>query len=295
MRKLIGNMQINRTDMAVEFRTCAKAKRQFGVSSRSVKYDFGVDETVVELKSHNSLGRERGRYVTFDAPFLFGTHQCEISEMLQDLIKKEIRRLSKGSKNVLIVGVGNDGLTSDSLGPKTLEKVQISRSFDGTRIGGVAPNVPLISKVSPNVLGNTGIESFDIVEAVVDKIKPDLLIVVDSLCARSVSRVGQSFQISTAGIQPGSGVGNRQKELSVSTLNVPVVAIGVPMVVQTFSLFNDLFADLGGGYDGLVAEMWGELQGSGVGELVVTPKEVDYIVETCANIIAKAINTAFFG
>ena len=294
--KIRNNVNLyNRTDMAVEFCKNSNSQKMFGVLSKTIKHDNSVVETIVELKAKNSLGRERGRYVTIDAPLLFCNEKSNVSSVVCELLKNEIKRLSNKAQNILIIGIGNDGLTSDALGPKTLENIQISRSFNGEKLAGFGKNIPLVSKFSPNVLGNTGIESFDVVEAVVDKIKPDLLIVIDSLCARSVTRVGQSFQISTAGIQPGSGVGNRQKELSVFTLNVPVVAIGVPMVVQTFSLFNDLFSGLGEESSEFVHELWSELKNSGVGELVVTPKEVDFIVETCAEIITKAINTALFG
>ena len=173
-----------------------------------------------------------------------------------------MRELAPDGKNVLTVGLGNKLLTADALGCLTIEKtvVYVTEKY-------------AVRVFAPGVAGVTGIESYDVIKGLVEAVAPDLVIAVDSLCASKVSRIATSFQLSDAGITPGSGVKNARKPLSRDTLGVKVISIGVPMVVYA----STILAEGGAGFIG------GE-------DMVVTPEDVDIMVENCAGIIAGAIN-----
>jgi len=185
--------------------------------------------------------------------------------------------LSGNKKNVLVVGLGNPNLTADGLGNATVKRLLITRH--------ISPHIkklPSISAILPNVLGVTGIESFDVIKGVVDRIQPDLVLAVDSLASATVGRIGAAFQICSGGITPGSGVSNHRERLSVQTLGVDVISIGVPLVVYATTIIEEVL--------NTTKEYSQEIS-----SLIVTPKEIDILVEECSKIISSAINLAYLG
>src|SRR5699024_9289309 len=153
-------------------------------------------------------------------------------ELIQLLKKNHIKPNSTG----LIVGLGNWNVTPDALGPMTTEKILVTSHLFMLEDENVADGYRSVSAISPGVMGVTGIETSDIIYGIVEKIKPDFIIAVDALASRSIERINETIQISDSGIHPGSGVGNKRKELSKETLGVPVIAIGVPTVVDAVTI-----------------------------------------------------------
>ena len=186
---------------------------------------------------------------------------------------------------ILILGLGNDDITPDSLGPKVVKNIFVTKHlFD---LGQLEAGLGIIGAIAPGVMGQTGIETSDIIKALVKKTKPELVFVIDALASRSLHRVNRTIQISTAGINPGSGVGNKRKEISYKTLGVPVVAIGVPTVVDIASIFYDLksfFNEKENGYDIRSSLIESDLN------YMVTSKDIDEMMNMMSDIISKAIN-----
>lgn len=218
--------------------------------------DVCVDRALSE-----KTGKPPGLYVTVESRAA-AEGDRKIYPRISEAIAEVLREMAPSCVSALTVGLGNKLLTADALGCLTLEKLIVTA---GKREG--------IRALAPGVAGVTGIESYDVIKGVVDAIKPDLVIAVDSLCAAKASRIASSFQISDAGITPGSGVKNARRPLNEQTLGTRVISVGVPMVVYASAILAEGGGEIGDGED-----------------MVVTPKDVDIIVEDCASIIAGAIN-----
>ena len=232
-------------------------------------------KTFVSLDNDNEYGKPAGEYITYELKSDFVGSGEVIGEMAQDF-----ERLFKGKKNILFVGVGNQSIVSDSLGPSVISKLDSPANYKTK-----------VSKISPNVEGNTGIESSDLVRLAIDLVKPDLVVVIDSLASRNFNRVGKSFQISTGGIVPGSGSGKKGLfEFSKDTLGVPVVAVGVPIVVHFKSYLFELVSlmKLKEECSCLAYEYIGTEDS--LRSVILAPKEVDVIVDFASTVIANAIN-----
>lgn len=277
-----------RTDMAVE-----AFERGAPNSIEKSELRHGIVKSVVHVESEEQvrlLGKKKGTYVTFDAKnTFFRTKECE--NALVEYMSAAFRELAAprffGRSKVLVVGLGNRGMTADSLGPKLLTKLRIEEE-NGKR-GMLA--------LAPGVRGVTGVESFDVVKGVTDRVRPDLVVVVDTLASSRSSRLYSSFQLSTAGISPGGGVGNAKQALSFESLSVPVIAAGVPLVMYARTLVGDTIerysertgtrCDVGELNLAVAESLFGDYN------LVVTPKEIDLIVDNCADVLARALNKAF--
>ena len=227
--------------------------------------------TYVEiLKDDNPLGKKMGKYVTVEMPrfkeFGFAFYKA-ISEEMKDIIKD----LSvKEDPTVMVIGLGNKKITPDALGPLTLDKLVVSRHLY-EEIPGFSSNLGKIFALKTGVLGTTGIETLEIVSGVVKRVKPDLIVAIDSLASRDVSRLATTIQITDTGIMPGSGIGNNRKELSSDTLGMPVIGIGVPFVIDAARMTEN----------------------SKLSGMFVTPKEIDVLVNQMTDIISAGINLAF--
>ncbi len=185
--------------------------------------------TEVNLKEKNDLGKKKGTYITIEFDDITDSDNSDkvIDVLINELIK--ILKIDKDSYG-LIVGLGNDKSTPDSLGPLTINNIIVTNHI--YILDELSENYKRLSAINPGVMGETGIETSDIIEAVVNKIKPDYLIVIDSLASKSIQRLNKTIQITNTGIHPGSGIGNKRKEISCDTLGIPVIAIGVPTVVD---------------------------------------------------------------
>lgn len=245
-----------------------------------------------------SIGKEKGTYVTLYSPPLNQTD----TKFRKDLINecaKEIREMAgkEKIKNVLVVGLGNRNVTADSLGPAVLDKLLVTRHIKEGLPTDISGKLNSLCAIAPGVLGITGIETAEIIKGIVKNVCPSLIIAVDSLASRSLERIMTTIQISDAGIAPGSGVGGKNKALNEKEMGVKVIAIGVPLVVYASTVAGDLLKEAADKLDmGMRAEALHPLI-SGIAsvngsEMIVTPKEIDFVVDICAKVLAMGINTA---
>ena len=250
---------------------------EFGADVHSDFEDDIVKRTriVVDKEFSKKIGKPEGEYITVETCVVKEGNKPEflrVSESLAESIEKLCT-----AKNILIVGLGNPDMTADSLGKRVLDNVMITRHLN------YGADLPSTCGIYPNVLGVTGIESFDIIKGVVGRVKPECILVVDSLAGASVSRISSAFQISNAGITPGSGISNHRTRLDKKSLGCDVISIGVPLVVYASTVIEDAYGGNAEEYD------------ANIGNMIVTPKDIDLLVSDCALVIAKAINIALFG
>lgn len=261
----------------------------------------GIERTVVTIRdaqTAKALGRPVGVYVTLSCPqrmsIELGTRRA-LSEALGQAIAG---MLPGACRTVLVAGLGNRTVTPDALGPRTVERVLVTRHMDGCLPQDVSERLRSVCAAAPGVLGVTGIETAEVLRGMVAHVRPDAVIVVDALAARSSQRICSTIQVADTGITPGSGVGNHRKALTRETLGIPVIAVGVPMVVYASTIARDAMGYLGAA-DGAseadeerLATCVEQVVSMRLGDLIVTPREVDALVERMAGIVAEGINLA---
>ena len=257
---------------------------------------------IITKEAAEKVNKAIGKYITIDAPDLaarpldlFNNVEKCLSDELRSLIRFDINK-----STALVVGLGNQGITPDSLGPKAAEKVFVTRHIKGFAPDAFDFELPSVCSIAPGVLGVTGVETADIVRGVVSFAKPDYIIAIDSLASRRASRISSIIQLSDAGISPGSGVGNLRSELSKASLGVPVIAIGVPLVVRASTITRDTIStilkeSLVDNSESMLDELESRIIEKSLDDMIVTPKDIDIIVEDMSRIIANAINSALFG
>ncbi len=266
-----------RTDLAIE-RT-EEGTLPSGV--RSVERQEGqavvTHISVLNREGAAALGKSEGEYITVTMPALSDTPVPDPE--LSGCIARSLSGLLPKEGPVLVVGLGNTQITPDALGPKTAAAVLATRHITGelARTAGLE-GLRGTAVLAPGVLGQTGIESFEIVAGVAQRVQPSAIIAIDALASRKVERLGCTVQMSDTGISPGAGVGNRRAELSRRTLGVPVIALGVPTVVDAETLCQDL-----AGHPVHLPENAG---------MLVTPKEIDLLIARAAALLGHAINCA---
>lgn len=278
-----------RTDLALERREYIKKKTVDGVISSNEQYDT-VKVTRIEIineKGEQLLQKPKGKYVTLEmSPFTGYTSCC--GNQVQ-ILAEEIRKLLPKYGTVLVAGLGNERITPDALGPKTANLILASRHISGElarKIG--LEGLRSVAAVVPGVLGKTGIETAEILEGTVRKIKPSAVIAIDSLASRKLGRLGATVQLADSGISPGSGIGNRRSAIDPGSLGVPVVAIGVPTVVDAATMTMDILES----HEGLNDEIRQHIASCEQGKMMVTPKEIDLVIERAAKFVAMGINLA---
>lgn len=305
-----------RTDLAVETRDAYKKALNLDMPGVTAEDEVIDDVKVTRVKvetpeGEENIGKPIGNYITLDAPQI-KENEPDKNEKVYMVLAKELRKLIGESKDksVLVVGLGNWNVTPDALGPKVISYIEVTR-----HILEYAPeyvNRPLrsVSAISPGVLGTTGMETGEVIKGVVDKIRPDLVIAIDALASRKLERISTTIQIADTGINPGSGIGNKRMALSEDTLGVPVIAVGVPTVVDAATMANDTLELMlenihkigsqdGVNYDKIEQmnqdEKYGlikEVLKPYVGDLVVTPKEIDAIITSVSDVVSQGINHA---
>ena len=270
-----------RTDLALERRELAPESCE-GITSETLS--MGNTKitriTVTNRAGEQAVGKPMGNYITIEVP-PFSDESVSDDER-RSAITVELSRILPKEGPVLIAGLGNSDITPDALGPKTVENILATRHIRGdlaTALGLGA--LRSVSVISPGVLGKTGMETGEIITGIVKEIQPAAVIVIDALASRRLARLGCTVQISDTGIIPGSGVGNARKEISQKTLGVPVVALGVPTVVDASTLARDL---LGSTAENRISE-----DSAG---MMVTPKEIDTVIDHAAQLVALSINCA---
>ena len=328
MHKIDLNKYEIRTDMAIDI--AEKNIDKFDTSSFLVE---DVKVTHIKLEDNNIINKKPGTYITIEFDDITDDDsKKKVSKIFLEELKKILNELSfKKEMNTMIIGLGNRKSPPDSLGPLVSEKIIVTKHFFDMNID-VDSSFSKVSSFYPGVTGITGIETCDFIYVVIDKVKPDLVIVVDALCSTSISRVNKSIQISDTGIYPGSGVGNKRKEISKQTLGVPVISIGIPTVVDAAVIVADTISFMSKNYAynkshskasklinkpvnylkkdisvsnddkktllGLVGLLNEEelinltyevLTPIGY-NLMVTPKEVDFVIEKLSDVISYGIN-----
>jgi len=303
-----------RTDLALESRENLSLEMGEELSGVEVTVeedeDLGIIVTWVEINNNEgatSMGKPIGNYITLESSLMKENDPDSHEEIIKILARKlgQLHRLGENS-TILVVGLGNRYVTPDALGPQVCENLLVTRHLSEE----VPQDLKLraVSALAPGVMGITGIETAEIIKGVVDRVKPDVVIAVDALAARKTSRINTTIQMSDAGVNPGAGLGNRRMPLNKESMGVPVLAIGVPTVVDAATLVNDtLDKMLGAMLDSITTEhpffemlntMQDEERHSVIGDILsnsnmfVTPKEIDAVVTRLAKIIANTLNIA---
>ena len=273
-----------RTDLAVEARELA------GGSVKGIDYKTYSESglsisrlTVKTEKAKQTLGKDIGTYITVALPSL--TDNFTSTDKRLATIGREIRRLIPVNGLILVVGLGNEEITPDALGPKTALKVLATRHIQGelARSAGLDGLRP-VAVMNTGVTGQTGIETGEYILSVVKRIRPNAVVVIDALASRRLERLGTTLQISDAGISPGAGVGNHRTRINKDTIGVPVISVGVPTVVDVQTLAGDL----------LGLERQGELENLPKlsRNMVVIPREIDLLTERASRLLGFALNAA---
>ena len=219
----------------------------------------GVKISKTTLTKNNKYNKKPGSYITLEFDDVTDSDNMK---KVSKVFKEELSKIIKIKGKTLVVGLGNIKSTPDSLGARVIDEIIVTSYLFDMNID-VDKNYSNVSAIKPGVTGETGIETQSIIKGVVKMIKPDLMIIVDSLSTSSLDRLNKSIQITTSGVYPGSGVGNKRKELSPKTLGIPVIVIGVPTVIS----YNNESSNL-----------------------MVTPKEIDFLIDKFVQIISYGIN-----
>jgi len=305
-----------RTDLAVEAKEIYSAQNNGETTGVEVdEYDEGdIKITNVKIVSdvgEKMMGKPQGTYITIDIPE-FVHYDGEAMDRVSVVMGKVLKPLIKleDSMTTLVVGLGNWNVTPDAIGPKVVSKIMVTRHLKQLVPDSIDEGIRPVCAISPGVLGITGMETGEIIRGVVDKIKPNLVICIDALASRKMDRVNRTIQIGTSGISPGAGIGNRRMQINEKTIGVPVIAIGVPTVVDAATLANDTIdlvldemirtAKAGGEFYNMLKtidkeekqKMISEILNPYVGNLVVTPKEIDMVINSLSKIIANGLNIA---
>lgn len=324
-----------RTDLAIE--AIENIDEVFGIKRKEENIDnFKVTSVFVDDEGSKKINKKKGNYITIEFEDITDFNNKEkIKELFSQKLKNLINSLKVDSeKDILVIGLGNDKSTPDALGPMSVNNILVTRHL--FLYNEIEEGFKKVAAINPGVMGQTGIETSDLIKAIVKAIKPSLVIAIDSLASQSIERVNKTIQLTDTGIHPGSGVGNSRKEISINTIGVPVIAIGVPTVVDavtivsdtinymykhyaftkenidnpmnklTFGNINYLKKDIKTNIEDKKAllGMLGSLNELETRELIfevltpigynlmVTPKEVDFIIEKLSDIIGNGINKA---
>lgn len=305
-----------RTDMAVERRDLYRKANNIeneidGIESNEEEIeDIRITRVqITNAQGEKALQKPMGNYITIDVKKINNIapeKEDKIVEVISQELSKIVDKHIQKQEEIMIVGLGNLYSTPDSLGSRVVNEVEITRHIKIYLPQYIDANTRAISAISPGVLGTTGIESAEIIRGIVDKIQPKMILAIDSLCSKNVSRINKSIQISDTGIVPGGGVGNSRDELSEKTLGIPVIALGVPTVVEMASITNDCL-------DLFIEDLQKKAESNDVlnklkdednyqkikealipndYNFIVTPKEIDELIDSMKDILSRGINEA---
>lgn len=303
-----------RTDMAVERNEIYKKQNSLaeeidGIeNANKIIKDIEISKVkITNENGANALGKPVGNYITLDVKEIKNADEErieEIAEIMADELRTIIGEHVSDTDDILVVGLGNRYVTPDALGPKVVPEIEVTRHILEYMPKIMPEDTRPVSAISPGVLGITGIETMEILNGIVQNIKPKMLIVIDALATRKLERISSSIQIADTGIVPGAGVNNARKEISINTLGIPVIAIGIPTVVDLATITNECINIF---IENLQQKA---MSNSTLNELkekdnyeeikealipkdynmIVTPKEIDKLIDNMSEIVARGIN-----
>ncbi|WMJ88625.1 GPR endopeptidase [Anaerocolumna sp. MB42-C2] len=296
---------VPRTDLALEVRETFD-EDNVEIQGVVLKEDYDKKKdirvttvTIKDQKGADAMGKPIGTYITIEAPKL-GEEDESFHEPITKEIAKYIKQLAgdASKREILIAGLGNREVTPDALGPQVVDNLFVTRhlvkefgsSFlEENKMGN-------ISAISPGVMAQTGMETSEVLRGIIRETMPKLVIVIDALAARSINRLNKTVQITDTGISPGSGVGNNRKALNKESLGVDVIALGVPTVVDAFTIVSDTmeqFMSKQGFGDNEIHQFMTELNEETMGNMFVTPKNIDESIKRISYTISEALNKCF--
>ena len=315
-----------RTDLALEEKERFESDQvevQGVVLEEEYDKEREIRVTTVRIETENgakTMGKPVGTYLTIEAPNLSspdeGIHR-EVSEELAKYLIEVMKKIipeSEHDKEVLVIGLGNRQATPDALGPYVADNLNVTRHIvkEYGKYAALEEMICVVSAIVPGVMAQTGMETAEIIKGVVRETKPDLLIVIDALAARNSRRLNRTIQIADTGINPGSGVGNYRNAITKETIGVPVIAIGVPTVVDAVTIVSDTMENLlsaletseslkgvglvlGGYSEAEKYELIKELIAPNLNSMFMTPKDIDETVKRLSYTISEGLNLAFSG
>lgn len=305
------NVNTSRCDLAIEAHEMLSAGSDEDFSIKGVIMEEDSEEGYIKVtrvrveneEGATNLGKPIGSYITIEMPARFYGQQ-EIYEQMCKRCAKELEKLTSQKlagedDTVLVIGLGNREITADSLGPKVIGSLMITRHLKKYIPEEIDEGIRPVCAIAPGVLGTTGMETEEIVRGLTEKIAPKLVIAIDALCSGKVERINTTIQITDTGITPGAGVGNKRKTINSETLGVPVIAIGVPTVVDAATIAAaGLEIAMTNHQDGVSRDFDNTNQYEKIrkaiepefGNMIVAPKDVDSITDDISSVIANGIN-----
>lgn len=320
-----------RTDLAIE-----SIKNIADISKIEIQDNIKITTVKVDEKISNLINKKKGNYVTIEfADVTDSTNYEKVKEVFIIELKKILKKLKiNKDSSCLVIGLGNYKSTPDSLGPITANNVLVTNHL--YELGELSSEYRRVSILVPGVMGQTGLETSDVILSIVNKFKPDFVLIIDALASQSIERVNKTIQMTDTGIHPGSGIGNSRKEISSEILNIPCIAIGVPTVVDAITIVSDtinymhkhytyskkninnplhklmvtqpnylkekielnakdkktLLGIIGTLNDNEIKQLLFEVLSPIGYNMMVTPKEVDFLIEKLSTLIATGINEA---
>lgn len=270
-----------RTDIALERHELLKDNECEGVLFQKQKNEKAVITTIeiLDERGEKALGKPKGKYITIDLPEF--SHESELLDGRLSAITKAIKDLlPPNAKTVLVAGLGNESITPDALGPLCAKQIFSTRHIEHEAQKDLQlPSLRPVAAVSTGVLGQTGIETAEYIKGIAELVEPEAVIVIDALASRKLSNLGKTVQLSDTGITPGAGVGNYRKTIDKSTLGVPVISMGVPTVVDGKTIVHDLTEN-------------SQNITNDADEMMVTPRDIDTVIQRAARLLALSINCA---
>ena len=285
-------MDFIRTDLAEELRDRAMTRQAKdaagdldGILYREENREgFRISRLEIQNEEgEKRLGKPKGNYVTVSFPTAANIGYGEFLALC-DALAAEIRKLCGGKRRILVCGIGNDDFAADALGVIAARHVLVTHHLKKM----MSPHMDAfadIAAITPGIMAKTGMETADMVKSAVQAVKPDAVLVIDALAARETDRLARTIQLSDTGLSPGSGIGNRRHDLNERALGVPVIAIGVPTVVDTATLVCDALSE----------KTMDERTLKKLSRFFVAPKEIDLVAENLGKLIGYAVNRAFHG
>jgi len=253
---------------------------------------------IEQERAAEALGRRKGEYITLECSDLprCSAHRREV---LSRMLAIDVKRLLPDKGEVLVVGLGNRNVTADALGTRVVERMLVTRHLHQAMVEEMRGKLRGVSAIAPGVLGLTGIETAELCRGIVQHVRPSAVVAIDALAAYETQRICTAIQLTDTGIQPGSGVGNHRLGLTEETLGVKVIAVGVPMVVYASTIARDAMSRLVDSYgafepgqEDAADTLLQQVAEGFLGEMVVTPREIDELVLNVASLLADGLNRA---